>query len=574
MARADAAEKANAGWATDGSPAADGTTAPLRVAQAAAGGTANDAAPVGLMGLYARDAAKKLGAEQNTATGEAYERSIIDGLAGRGKMPTREEIERDTRLTEPTRNTLLRQHDAAAQTQRAKEIDQVQYDALKGRYTVADAERDYEAGRFKTFEHFTGAPTSATKCEEAAGPATRVTTKLQNGEVLNPRDPDDKKGVEALDKATGVNVGLQKQDPTSQARAILQFSTTGMVGDLQRGVFDGMIRSGTPQQLEFAMSTLDQMYQRNPNAFVDAFGKDIYGTLQAWQSRVDRNPAVFRDWLKQSQDPAHQKAREEMGKSARKIVDKQDDGELLHRFDQSMLPFTDPKAPISTDNFPGIGVMKAEYADAFTEGFIKNGGDETKAHEFATNLLKQSWGDSKLGGGRMMKFPPESVLPRIGGDYGWAQTQVEEAVGKLVGASVGDPTTVVGRIQNSPFGQTEARLFGKRPEYALVPMPQTKAEIDALRQGRPLPDGRTSPVWRLAYRDKETGEIKDGGWFYFDAKGAREKHLAGLQKDQAGTVSAAADAEALARERAGQLKAGMDRLKALGQKAEEIRAGQ
>lgn len=532
-ARAAAAEK-GAAAATDGSPAADGTVAPAGATTPATAATVPARPPMGPAEMKAKEFADKWGKQQSAAVGETYERVIIDGLAGKAPLPDRAVIERDPRLAEPTRNALLRQHDAAAQTQRVKEVDQIQFQAARGQYTTQDADRDFEAKRFKSFEEYKSVHNLAKEYEKEAGSAQRIMTKLQGGEVLNPRDKDDKAGLEALDKQTGINARLQKLDPVAQSTAILNFAATGMVADTQKGIYEGIIRSGTPQQIEFAMTTLDQMYQRNPASFVDAFGKDVYGNLQAWQSRVDRNPAVFREWLTRATDPAHQKAREELDKSARKVIGTASDGDIMGRFDAGFLS-AEPNKPVTTDRYPGMGILKQEYADAFSEGYVKNGGDEKKAHEFATNLLKQSWADSKLGGNKLMKYAPETLLPPVGGSFDWAQKQIDEALSKVTGAGrPGSGDTVIGRIQSSPIGQAEASLFGRKPEYSLVPTPETKAEIDALRSGRGLPDGRLSPAWTIVYMDKTTGELKTAGRFYFDVKAARDANVGGLKEKQAG----------------------------------------
>lgn len=464
---------------------------------------------------------------QSALRAETYERGIIDASAGVAALPPRSTIADAQDISLAQKNTLLRQYDAAAR-----------------------------------------------KLGEDDAAAARVINKIETGQVLNPRDSEDKDGLAALDKRTGVNTGLQKSDAPSQAVAIRQFATTGMVTDTQRGTFEGMIRSGTPQQLEFAMTTLDSMYRANPNSFVDAFGKDTFGNLQAWQSRVDRNPTEFRAWLKDASDPAKQKAREGLEKDARKIVDKQDSGDILHRFDaHTWIPGVgDPNAPVTTDRYPGMAVLKQEYSEAFVEGYAKNGGDEPQAHEYATRVMKQSWADSKLGGNKMMKFAPELVLPTYDGSHAWAQKQIDDAVGKLTGSGRGDATTVVGRIQNSPLGRAEADLFGRRPEYALVPTPETKAEIDALRSGRGLPNGRLSPAWRLMYRDAGTGEIKDGGWFYFDAKGERDARAKDLNKQRSDAIAADEKAGASARERLAPYNERQDQMRQLSERADPSRA--
>lgn len=76
----------------------------------------------------------------------------------------------------------------------------------------------------------------------------------------------------------------------------------------------------------------------------------------------------------------------------------------------------------------------------------------------------------------------------------------------------------------------------------------------------------------LVVEEHGTGQLKPAGEFYFDVPGARGANdAANISSDQA---KAAEDqrAEALARERAGQLSEGLARLKSIATTAERIRA--
>jgi hypothetical protein len=427
----------------------------------------------------------------------------------------------------------MRQGAIQAERSRAAWVDSRQFAASKGEYSAADAERDFLAGRFKSFEEYNGVVRIAKAAEAEVSALDSFVRTLQEGGVVNPRDANHKAGLEALDAKTGLTDALARGEGDASQQASQLFGRTGMVTDRQKGLFEGAIRSGTPQQLEFTMSTLDQMYRRNPEAFSHAFSKDTFKTLQMWQSRIDRDPKAFREELTRAMDPANIKAREELEKRGREIVKNMDDKALIKVFDESWLPFTDPNAPQVTKDFAGIGVLRQEYADLFAEGYATFA-DEKQAKDFADKRIKMTWASSDVGGGRLMKYAPEAltdILPKFNGDTKWMQEQIAERLRSI--------SPVVPR------------------NYALVSTPNTKAEIDALRAGAPLPNKRTSPGWALVYLDPQTAELRYAGDFSFDVELARDKHMFSLrdqreqEKQRLMSVEAASEAGL---ERAARLK--------------------
>ena len=412
----------------------------------------------------------------------------------------------------------VRQEGIAAERQRAAWVDQTQFAASKGQYSVQDAERDFQSGAFKNFEEFNGVKKLAEGYEQSTAALDTVVGVLREGGVLNPRDPSHKKGLEALDAQTGLTDALAKTDGEASTQAAQMFGRTGMIPDRQKGLLEGMIRSGDARQLEYTMTTLDQMYRRNPEAFNQAFSKDTFATLQMWQSRVDQKPEVFREELTRAMDPANIKAVEAREKRGREIVAKMEDKDIIKVFDESYIPFNNPTAPVSTRE-TGIDVLRNEYAELYSQGYARLG-DEAKAKEFADARIKMTWGSSKAGGGRLMKYAPEAltdILPKFGGDPSWMEKQVLDYVSTV--------------RKGSPRLEVDLATGGVKPtargiDYALVALPNTKAEIDNLRAGGTLAEGRKSPAWRVVYIDPDTAELKDGGMFSFDVDKARAEYEA------------------------------------------------
>lgn len=400
-----------------------------------------------------------------------------------------------------------------AEVERKTKIDNLQYSASKGQVTLPEIDMMWKDGQFRSYEEYSSVKTLIEKAATDDSAYTRGVDKLmQPRPVWDPLSKEDKDSLAAIDEKTGTLDRLRAADPKGAQEVAVRFADTGMVSQAAKGAFEGMIRAGSPQQLEYAMSALDQMYRRNSNAFMEAFGKDTFGTLQQWQSQVDRNPAAFREELKAANDPAHLKAREELVKQGRKLATDMTDAQMLHAFDGNSLPFLgDPAAPITTDRYPGMGIFREEFSAALAEGMSKTG-DPAKAQEYAVKTLKPIWADSDLAGGRFTKYAPEVVLPAIKGDHSWAKKQIDEAVLARGGKSPGNvrlPTP--GAFNVAPT----------RPEYALVADEATKAEVDAMRSGLSLPGGRESPSWALVIVDPDTGAKQYKGRFFFNPQPTR-----------------------------------------------------
>lgn len=418
----------------------------------------------------------------------------------------------------------------AEHTQR---IDQMQYLASKGLFTAADADNAFLNNELRSYEEMASIKRIAEGFEKAARSANVVENIMSNADPrpFNPRDKLLTDAFETEDKKQGgLNEGLLRGDANASQQAVRQFQRTGYVSPSQRGVYEGIIRTGNAQQLAFAMPILDAMKTANPNGFAEAFDKDTEAALTLWQRSVDRG--TFFEQLKRSQEPQAAEARKVREERAKKVVSDMSDADLVKVFDESIVPFNDPKKPIATRRFDGIGVLRAEYADIMREAMVTFGGDEKAAKEFADRQIKMTWGDSPSGGNRLMKYPPEmpGLFQAYGGSKNWLREQVEADLRKRLSLERETITSAPTR-----GGWTEPRAQKpKLPEYALVPVPQTKAEIDYLRTKGALPDGRRSPAWYVVYKDPATDQWADAGLFAFDVGAAEKVHVEGLKKQREG----------------------------------------
>lgn len=303
--------------------------------------------------------------------------------------------------------------------------------------------------------------------------------------------PDDGERLTAALKSTGVLEGIQKGDAKAAEELMGWFRDTGMATKEVRQFFDSVPRSGSPAQVQFAMQTLDRLERANPNAFLEAFGKNARDNLTAWQANLQRDPKAFQEELKTFYDPSQVKAREAYEKAGRAEAEKIEDDKIVKAFDDSW--FHDPGKPYGPANVPAMGMLKAEFTDEYAKQYRISGGDSAVATKRTVEVLSQYWKVSPSSGNRLVKFPPEVLLgkglPLVGGSGDWIKEQVEEAV-KANGGHV----PVLGTVWGA-----------EPPKYALWAGSETTAEIDSVRNGRPLPDGRQSPTWNLIIDDPNTG---------------------------------------------------------------------
>ena len=406
------------------------------------------------------------------------------------------------------------QQAAQAETVRKAQVDELQYRASDGKLTIE--ELDSKRGMFKSYEEYNSVKKQIGEGDSQWASYNGGVAKLMDPRAIwDPTSKEDKDMMSALDSKTGDLERMRNGDPKGSASIASRFAETGMVSKETKGTFEGLIRSGNPQQLETAMRTLDQMYRRNPNAFNDAMGSDITKSLHMWQNRTDQSPTAFREELKRANDPAEARAREIAETTARKTVEKMSDSDILHVFDSwPWIPGVgDPNAPMGSANAPAMGILREEFASLYAEGFASSNGNADVATKFAKDRIKQTWTVSESGGNRLMKFAPETmpenIFPTVRGEKTWMKDQVESALRTATG------------IEKRPF-QSQTL-----PQFGLVADSNTRAQIDILRSGRTLPDGLKSPVWTLVYIDPKTGGPK-AARFAFDldaVQAERQKYL-------------------------------------------------
>jgi GH24 family phage-related lysozyme (muramidase) len=351
--------------------------------------------------------------QQSAQLAETFERGIIDATAGKAPLPDRATIEADPRLDDKHRNTLLRQHDAAA-------------------------------GQVAGLQQFMA--------------------KFNNpdGGAFNPFDKTER---DYADTAYGL-LG-------SNAKALEAVANrTGIVPKSAAVSLRGALISNDPKRVAESMAVASNLLSNNQNIFTGADGKtEIENNAVAFRHYVDTLGMSADEAAKRiirDQSPEYQasvKARlktEDIDAKIRKEL-KIDD--LAGQFDQvPFLPFTNPTVGFDPRT---RAEMFAQYAEQVKDRYLESG-DWSVAKKQAADQLKKTWGVSRINGSQtVMQYPPERA-PAYAGIENAPEAiskQAIDAVKAETGADVGRPAI---RLQPLPGVTAQAYKSGQPVPYMLM----------------------------------------------------------------------------------------------------------
>jgi soluble lytic murein transglycosylase-like protein len=286
-------------------------------------------------------------------TENKFARQIIDANAGIGALPSRAAIESNPYLGEDTRNKLLGQYDSAAS-------DVIKLQAAMKKF---------------------------------ADP---------NGGSFNPFDKEDRGNVDRIYNALGGDLNAL-QTVTNR---------TGMVPEAAVSALRGAMVSPDPQKVEQALQTSANLVGgKYPDVFTNVKGgDDLTKTANTFRHYVyDRGMTAADATAKiiEERTPEYEQRVKARIKSedVNEIVKKKlSDGDIRHAFDDSWIPFNDPKLTFSPEmRTRAMG----DYEESFRENFAKNG-DVSLSKTLALDEMKKTWGTTTVNGSKtVMKYPPE-----------------------------------------------------------------------------------------------------------------------------------------------------------------------
>lgn len=353
---------------------------------------------------------KVLSAASNDAATK-FTRQLIDADAGKGPLPSRHAIETDPYLGEDKRNSLLSDYDK----------------------TVGDVVKLQNA-----MKKFTD----------------------PNGGSFNLFDTDEKKNVDRIYNALGGG--------TQALQTVI--NRTGIVPEGAAANLRGAMVSPDPKVVEDALQVSANLVG---GKYLDVFanvkgGEDLTKTALAFRHYVyDRgfSAAEATKKIMEERTPEYEQKVKARIKSedVNEIVKKQlKDSDIRHAFDDSWIPFNDPKLTFNPEmRTRAMG----DYEEAFRENFAKTG-DVSLSKTLALDEMKRTWGTTTVNGQKtVMKYPPERSPVYAGIENAPEQIalQAVSAIKDLNGVDVPRSSIRLDEVKNT----AERFVRGEPPVYVL-----------------------------------------------------------------------------------------------------------
>lgn len=362
------------------------------------------------------------------ARGEQIERNLIDATAGRADLLPRSTIENDPLLTEPARNTLLRQHDTATK-------DVAAYQQVWSKFSNP------------------------------------------NGGPFNPLDADERKAVDTLYQGLGGGPKV--------LQAVV--SRTGILPKSAAVAIRGDLISNDPARVQVSLNLSANLLATNPNIFAGVEGKsDLENNAVSFRHYVDdlgmsgdeAAKKIIREQSHEYQASIKAKLKnEDIDAKVRKDLSIDD---LAGAFDQvPWIPLTDPNVGFDPATRQS---MFSQYAEQVKERYLETG-DWSVAKKQAVDTLKRTWGVSRVNGKAVvMPYPPERA-PAYAGIENASEVIATNALESIKAESGLDAKRSSLRFISVP-GVTAAAYKSGQPVPYILSWQDDKGIVHTLNPGR------------------------------------------------------------------------------------------
>ena len=286
-------------------------------------------------------------------------------------------------------------------------VEQIYAAGLKDKETLA---------ALKALESRQGDQMAASKTIEALAGGTWA------GDIYNSKD---KKNLDLAGDA------IAKNAPPDQQQNIFEglVKQTGYVPETYYNKLRAGLESQVPAEVETALQAASRISQINPMALSrGSSGASLQGKVDDFNHHVNNLNLPVSDAAKRIAEQNNpdkireRKALEPAAKEFRKQIENTDIGAI---FDDSWLPFNDPKLGFNEQQAAGIA---ADYLAIAEEQFYASGGNPELAKNRADAEMKRLYGTTEITGTKsVMKYPPEKfwpVKPNDGDPYGYVKDQL------------------------------------------------------------------------------------------------------------------------------------------------------
>lgn len=321
----------------------------------------------------------------------------------------------------------------------------------------------------------------------------------------------------------------------NQARAVLAtlgntFSREQMnalMGDKAvRDAVIGLTRNPDPAKMKAGFDLMAQQLAENSLEFRSTFGEAAEKSIYQYQVLASSmTPQQIAERLTKAKSPRDADTRKRWEADANSAMEKLTSAQIFKEVSREQSGFFKYWAgmglskPMSERELAGMGY---DYAQAYKAHYGEYG-DEDAAKAYATDRVKQNWGESAATG-RLMRNPPDKAVPKVNGSHEWMRAQLQGDLMKALGVDPmriqmdqsGAPPTGLQPKEQKAFAvsqgnfelvadsKTEADIANKRPPSYIVVVknPNGLPEPLAIEPGKAV---RWIPDHKRAMHDARSG---------------------------------------------------------------------
>ena len=359
-------------------------------------------------------------------------RGAVIGFAKRGRFEEAEELlspEKSGELISPAERKSLERVIAGVKTEAEKLLNEEKAVAASDlEIAVARGEASYPAveaalnakviSPAKRTQLVKDLDDQAEGQKKDAALAARVADALRGETNLDPRDKDDRKGVDALYK-NRLAPALVNQPAEVAATATAEFvKATGIVPETVQSEIRGGLRSGDAGAKAKAADMLDRLRQTSPQALRDFTEKDITEGLHI--ATLVRSGVPSPEAVRIATEAAAVPEAERTARKTRAREEKHPDDNLKFLRSESARGFFESRAELPD-------ALVGEFQKLQSLAFMRTG-DYEASKQVAFEQVRNVWAISEVGGpARWLKYAPERYgLPTMSDEDNaeWMQSQL------------------------------------------------------------------------------------------------------------------------------------------------------
>lgn len=224
-----------------------------------------------------------------------------------------------------------------------------------------------------------------------------------------------------VDQVQNVLSGLAQTLRPDELQAVLENK------DMKASIV-GLTRSGDAGRMTAAFSFLDSQSRENPVAFRATFGTDVEKNLGLWKAYVAfKTPDEIAKIIQKRDDPGARDSYKEAESVASDVTPEQ----VVKKFG-TWVPYMSPGAPLTDQPAAAAAGLARDYRMHFAD-FYSGVADKTAADAYAMEQVQKKWGQTKVGGNRIMAYPPEKVYPQVDGSHDYINKQLDDAIRETAG---------------------------------------------------------------------------------------------------------------------------------------------